>query len=612
MCGIVGYLGNKSAVEIVIEGLKALEYRGYDSAGIAVIENEDLIVTRSKGKIVDLENKIDGRFKSATIGIGHTRWATHGKPSDHNSHPHSDCKGEISLVHNGIIENFLELRKSLTDAGHIFTSDTDTEVIAHLIESYYKGNLLQAVSKAVKELTGAYSLAIICKNEPDTIITARKDSPLIIGIGEDEYFIASDIPAIMQHTKDYIVMDDYELASVTREGIVVYDAALEPVEKEILRINWTVDAAQKSGYEHFMAKEIFEQPVALQNTLKGRISEDKSRIFFDDFNFDSDLLKKASCITVVACGTSYHAGLIGKSAIESILRIPVNVEIASEFRYKDPIIDEKSIVIVISQSGETADTLAALRESKSRGAYVIAITNVLGSAISREANSVIYTYAGPEIAVASTKAYITQLMALYLLTMYFAQESGVLEKEQIAEYIMALCKLPEQVKEILEKLDKQILKSSEYFNDWQDCFFIGRGMDYAVSMEGALKLKEISYIHAEAYASGELKHGTIALIDEGVPVIALCTQGKLIEKAINNIEAVKSRGAKVFGIGFDDESKEKLKDVFDEGLYLPQTLDMFAPVLTVVPMQLLSYYVATSRGCNPDQPKNLAKSVTVE
>lgn len=610
MCGIVGYLGDRLAAEVIIDGLKSLEYRGYDSAGIAVIEDDKLKVTRSKGKIVDLKQKMGEDYKFAHIGIGHTRWATHGKPSDENSHPHRDCTGKFAVVHNGIIENFLELRKSLIAEGHRFSSDTDTEVVAHLVEKYYQGDLLQAVTQATKDLRGAYAIVVISEADPDILVAARKDNPLIIGLGKGEMLFASDVPAIMKYTKEYIIMEDDEVAVLTKTSTVVYKE-LQPISKPVQTVNWSMDAAQKGGYKHFMVKEIYEQPKALRSTLKGRISEDGKRVIFDAFNFDAKRFLEANKITIVACGTSYHAGLIGKDIMESLLRVPVEVEIASEFRYRDPIIDEKSVVIVISQSGETADTLAALRESKQRGAAVIAISNVVGSAIAREADAVIYTYAGPEIAVASTKAYITQLMALYLLTLYVAGETGKLSDEAIGRYLQSCTKLPEQVEAILKDCAELLNQQSQYLVGWEDCFFIGRGMDYAVSLEGALKLKEISYIHAEAYAAGELKHGTIALIDEGVPVIALCTQQKLLDKVVSNIVQVKARGAKVFGIAFEDD-RAALSDVLEMGIYLPQTENMFAPVLTVVPMQLLAYLVATGRGCNPDQPKNLAKSVTVE
>ncbi|MCL2678573.1 MAG: glutamine--fructose-6-phosphate transaminase (isomerizing), partial [Clostridiales bacterium] len=538
----------------------------------------------------------------------HTRWATHGRPSDENSHPHTDCLGKIAVVHNGIIENYLELKEFLLAEGHIFTSETDTEVIAHLLEHFYEGDLPFALNQAAKLLRGSFAIVALCQDSPNLLAAARKDSPLIIGLGEGEFFFASDIPALISHTRDIIIMEDGETAVLTRQGAQVY-FDMQPVSKEIQRISWDVSAAQKGGYEHFMLKEICEQPWALRQTLKGRVSPDMRGVEFSEFAMSREELERVSRVFIVACGTSYHAGMVGKYFMEKLLRLPVEIDIASEFRHRDPIIDKNTLVLVISQSGETADTIAALRESKSRGARVLAITNVLGSSIAREADDVIFTWAGPEIAVASTKAYITQLMALYLLTLYFAQTLGHLTPEELRPVIKALYRLPNQVQEIIDRLSPQIKELSRKFNGHENTFFIGRGLDYAAALEGALKLKEISYIHAEAYAAGELKHGPLALIVDGLPVLALCTQKDVLEKSVSNVKEVKARDAYVIALAFADN--ESIRDCADDVLYLPPAPDFLSPILTVAPLQLLAYYAAVSRGCDVDQPRNLAKSVTV-
>ena len=609
MCGIVGYIGKRHAVPILLKGLKSLEYRGYDSAGIAVVEGDHLSITRSCGKMDRLIEKIGDDYCKSTIGIGHTRWATHGRPSDENSHPHTDCGGNIAAVHNGIIENYLELREWLDREGHTFSSETDTEVIPHLVEHYYQGDFLSAVTQAVKELRGSFATVIVCGDQPDTLIAARRESPLIIGIGEDEYFFASDIPALIEHTRNIIIMEDNEIAVLTREGVVVYRDG-KPVEKSVVKITWDAEAAQKGGYDHYMLKEINEQPWALSQTLKGRIAKDRQGVELSELTLTADDLKKIKKIAIVACGTAYHAGLVGKYVMEKLLRIPVYVDIASEYRYRDPLVNDETLVIVVSQSGETADTLAALRESKKRGAHTIAITNVLGSTISREADNVVYTWAGPEIAVASTKAYITQLLAIYLVTLSFAKSLGKMDKDELSVIIEQLYRLPEKVQDILDQNTDAMKGIASYFKNWDDAFFVGRGMDYAVALEGSLKLKEISYIHAEAYAAGELKHGTLALIQQDVPVLALCTQRSVLEKTISNIKEIKARDAHIIGIAFT--GMEAVAKVVDDILYIPETLDILAPVLTVVPLQLLAYYAAVYRDCNVDQPRNLAKSVTVE
>jgi len=609
MCGIVGYIGKRQAMPVLLKGLKSLEYRGYDSAGIAVIENQELFLVRSLGKIASLENKIGGDYGQSTIGIGHTRWATHGRPSDVNSHPHTDCPRNIAMVHNGIIENYLELRQWLVAEGHVFRSETDTEVLPHLVEHYYQGDLLTAVTEATKKLRGSYATVAICKDNPEMLVAARKDNPLIIGIGEGEYFFASDIPALIEYTRQIILMEDGEVAVITRDGIAVY-CDLQPVEKKIMTIDWDTEAAQKGGYPHFMLKEIHEQPLALQQTLKGRINPDMSGVKLPEVDLPDEYLAQINKIAIVACGTAYHAGIVGKYVMEKILRIPVDVDIASEYRYRDPLIDEQTLVVVISQSGETADTVAALRESRKRGAKVVAITNVVGSTVSREADYVIYNWAGPEIAVASTKAYSTQLVAIYLLTFHIAKLLQKLSAKELRPLLEALYHVPQKVQSILENTEEEMRDIAASFMDWEDSFFIGRGLDYAVALEGSLKLKEISYIHAEAYAAGELKHGTLALIVENVPVVALCTQRDLLEKTISNIKEIKARDAYIIGLTFDDI--REVAQVVDKTIYLPLIADLFAPVLSVVPLQLLSYYAASIRGCDVDQPRNLAKSVTVE
>ncbi len=609
MCGIVGYIGYRKAIPILLAGLKSLEYRGYDSAGIAVIEDGQLQIMRNTGKIIALEEKIGADQGEATIGIGHTRWATHGRPCDENSHPHSDCHGDIAMVHNGIIENYLDLREWLQNQGHIFLSETDTEVLPHLVEHFYTGDLVAAVQKAIAKVRGSYATVAICKNNPDMLVAARKDSPLVIGIGDGEYFFASDIPALIEYTRKIMILQDGEIAVLTRDGIIVYQDG-QTVEKEIMTIDWDCEAAKKGGYDHFMIKEIHEQPLALRQTLKGRIAEDFSHVQLPEIKMTAEQLAACNKIAIVACGTAYHAGLVAKYVIEKTLRLPVEVDIASEFRYRNPLIDEKTLLIVISQSGETADTLAALKEGKKRGSHVVAITNVLGSSISREADDVIYTWAGPEIAVASTKAYITQLLAIYLLTFYLAQSLGKTDSEEIKEVLTNLYDLPEKVQQILDNLAPAVQDIADSFVGFEDSFYVGRGLDYAVALEGALKMKEISYIHAEAYAAGELKHGTLALIEQNIPVIAICTQASIMEKTISNIKEIKARDANIISLALT--GMEEMGKVSDYVVYLPQTIDILAPILSVVPLQMLSYYVAKARGCDIDQPRNLAKSVTVE
>ncbi len=609
MCGIVGYIGPKSVVPILIDGLKKLEYRGYDSAGIAVIEDGKVLVEKSVGRLTKLEEKLDAYMPEAHIGIGHTRWATHGRPSDANSHPHTDCSGEIAVVHNGIIENYLELREELEAQGHVFKSETDTEVLPHLVESFYKGDLVDAVRQVIGKVEGSYAMVALCKNEPGKLVAARKDSPLVVGLGKDEYFLASDIPATLAYTRDNYILNDGEIAILTKDGVQITDVVGNVVEKEVFHVQWDAVAAEKGGYPHFMLKEIYEQPKAIRETFSGRISADNKEVVLKELGMTEEDIKSLRHVFIVACGTAYHAGMVGKYIIEDLARIPVTVDIASEFRYRNPIIHKGDLVIVISQSGETADTLAALRESKKAGARILAVTNVVGSSVSREADDVLYTWAGPEIAVASTKAYTTQLIAMMLLGVHFAKIRGTVHNDYVEGLIKGIRELPDQAQSILNDLEEfeSFLKQ---YAECQNTFFLGRGLDYAVAMEGCLKLKEISYMHAEAYAAGELKHGTLALIVDGVPVVALATQMDLYDKMVSNIKEVKARDAQVIGVTF--AGNKELKKVVDHVVYIPETDKVLAPVLTVIPLQLLAYHIACARGCDVDKPRNLAKSVTVE
>ncbi len=609
MCGIVGYIGNRDSQEVLLSGLKKLEYRGYDSAGVAVYTGMTLEVTKSQGKIAVLESRLNEAPLRGTIGIGHTRWATHGKPSDVNSHPHVDNSQQFSVVHNGIIENFMSLREELTAAGHVFASETDTEVISHLIASLYEGDIVVAVQRAVKRMRGAYAIAVLCEQEPDRLVAVRLASPLIIGIGEGENFIGSDIPAILEYTRNVFILNDGEMALLTREGVDLMTIEGNPIRRESFHVDWDITTAEKAGFDHFMLKEIFEQPKAYQDTMGSRISESGDRVVLPEFTLGEDVLRGIRAIQIVACGTAMHAGLVGKQLIEKLVRVPVEVDVASEYRYRDPIVTSETLVIVVSQSGETADTLAGLREAKRRGAKVLAITNVVGSSVAREADDVITTWAGPEIAVASTKAYTSQLIAFTLLAIYLGQVRETVGAGEARELIAALQKLPKQVTHILDESEKfKLLAERVAAHD--NLFFIGRGVDYAVAQEGSLKLKEISYIHSEAYAAGELKHGTLALIEEGIPVIALATQETVFEKTVSNIIEVKARGAYVLGIA--NAGNEELAKSVDEVYHIPRTLELLTPALAVVPMQLLAYYASLARGNDVDKPRNLAKSVTVE
>lgn len=609
MCGIVGYVGDRSAAPFLIDGLKRLEYRGYDSAGIAVYDGEKTEVVKREGRLSRLEESLNGNFTKGFLGIGHTRWATHGKPSDINAHPHTDCSGNIIVVHNGIIENYQEIREWLKERGHRFRTEVDTEVIPHLIEEYYQGDLVSAVQKTLEWIRGSFALGILSGEEPDKIIAVRKDSPLVVGLGNGENYIASDIPAILEHTRKVYILKDGHMAVVKKDRVDLMDFKGRKVEQEVFDVKWDAVAAEKSGYPHFMLKEIHEQPRALKDTMTGRIDPERGDIRLDDITIKAEDLGNIDKIFIVACGTAYHAGIVGKHVIERLTRIPVEVDIASEFRYRDPMVDERTIVIIISQSGETADTLAALRESKKRGARIIAITNVVGSSVSRETEDVLYTWAGPEIAVASTKAYSTQLVSLYMLALKMALEKGTIDREEAVEIMRELKQLPEKAQRIIGG-EQKIKELAEQYSKWDDVFFIGRGLDYAVALEGSLKLKEISYIHAEAYPAGELKHGTLALITKGIPVISLVTQEHLYEKTLSNIKEVEAREATVIAVAM--EGDENIKKNANHVIYIPRTIPFLTPVLTVIPLQLFAYYAAVARGCDVDKPRNLAKSVTVE
>ncbi|MBC7075944.1 MAG: glutamine--fructose-6-phosphate transaminase (isomerizing) [Syntrophomonadaceae bacterium] len=606
MCGIMGYVGRGNAVPVIIDGLSKLEYRGYDSSGIAVYNGGEIHVNKKKGRLADMVSALGEKWPESNLGIGHTRWATHGVPEDRNAHPHSDCSGRIVLVHNGIIENYAVLRRELILEGHDFVSETDTEVLAHLIEKYYQGSLEQAVRKALSYVQGSFALAVISRDEPDRIIAARRDSPLIIGLNEGEKYVASDIPAVLERTADVYILEDNEFAVITPDAVKITDFSGNPVKKEIFKVPWDPVSAEKAGYDHFMLKEIHEQPEALRKTLRGRIKD--GAVDFAELQID-DAIKNMGKIYIVACGTAYHAGLVGRLAIEKLARIPVETDIASEFRYRDVLWAPNDLMIVISQSGETADTLAALREARRNKVKVLAVTNVVGSSVAREADRVIYTHAGPEIAVASTKAYSTQLAVMYLLALYMAQVKGTCSNDEILRLSSELLYMDTIVEQVLKEQEK-IKELAWRYREVESTFFLGRGFDYAVAMEGALKLKEISYIHAEAYAAGELKHGPLALIENGVPVLALISQDNLVEKTMSNIKEVKARGAVVIAV-----CKENLQEACqecDEQVLLPDVNPILAPIAAVVPLQVFAYYMAVFRGADVDKPRNLAKSVTVE
>lgn len=609
MCGIVGYIGSQNAQEFVIDGLEKLEYRGYDSAGIAVnTGGNSFEIVKKVGRLQNLADALKEKPLQGTMAIGHTRWATHGKPSDENSHPHYNRTKDIVVVHNGIIENYLELKRDLTKKGYIFQSETDTEVVAHLLSEIYEGDLLEATKKLLTIIKGAFALGIMSVKEPDRLIAVRKESPLIVGLGKGENFIASDIPAILKHTRDVYLIENGEIVEIKRDSVKIMDSQGKEVKREITHIEWDMEAASKGGYEYFMEKEIYEQPEVLIETLNSRIDEERN-INFDDAGLTKEYLKGVNNVYIVACGTAYHAGLVGKYIIEKKTRIKVDVEVASEFRYRNPVIDNNTLVIVLSQSGETLDTLEAMKEAKRNGARVVAITNVVGSSIAREADHVIYTWAGPEIAVASTKAYTTQMVILYLLATDMAIKFGKITRAEYENDITGLFRLKSKIEEVLTYADK-IKEVADKIKDQNSMFYLGRGLDYVIAVEGALKSKEISYIHSEAFASGELKHGTIALIEEGVPVVINVTQSALFDKSVSNIKEVAARGAYVIAIA--KEGNTVVEEVADEVFYIPDVADEYTGFLSIIIHQLLAYYLSKLKGNDVDKPRNLAKSVTVE
>ena len=624
MCGIVGYVGKKQVVPVIIDGLRRLEYRGYDSAGIAVAGNGDgLQVRRAEGKLRNLEEVIRAKPLDGTYGIGHTRWATHGRPSEENAHPHRDCTGRIVVVHNGIVENYLSLKRKLIEEGHKFTTETDTEVIAHLVEKNFlkSGNghrppLEDAVRKAVKELTGVFALSVIAADDPNKIVAARNGPPAVIGLGKDEYFVASDVPAILYHTRDLFFLGDGDLAVITADGVKLTDFDGKPVDRQIQHVTWDPIMAEKGGFKHFMLKEIYEQPRAVKDTTLGSVSQDTGHIFLEEMEITEAEFRAAKKINIAACGTSWHAGQAGKFMIESLARIPVEVDYASEWRYRDPIIPSDTITLLITQSGETADTIAAQREAKAKGSKTLAICNVVGSMVTREAQGTIYTHAGPEIGVASTKAFTAQLTALYLFALYLGQVRGTLSPEQLKSEVHELTRLPGKLEQILTHEEK-CEELAKTYSRAQDFLFLGRGIHYPIALEGALKLKEVSYIHAEGYPAGEMKHGPNALIDENLPVVIVATRDPndplsvvRYEKTMSNLKEVKARSGQVIALA--TEGDEEIKEAADHVIYVPAAPEELAPILEIVPLQLLAYHIAVRRGCDVDQPRNLAKSVTVE
>lgn len=607
MCGIVGYIGQNEAAPVLIKGLKKLEYRGYDSAGIAVF-GDGIHVVKTKGRLADLDAKVQEMGGvEGHVGIGHTRWATHGAPSDVNSHPHTSMNGRISVVHNGIIENYLQLKAELEEKGYVFASETDTEVVAQLFDYYYDGDMVDTLIRVIGRIRGSYALGILCNEKPDEIVAVRKDSPMLVGIGENENFIASDIPALLEYTKDYYLLNDNEIVVLKKDSITILDLDKNEIKKDIYNVTWDISAAEKGGYDYFMMKEIMEQPKAFKATISPRIVDGEIKL--DDIKYTDEDIKNINRIHIIACGSAWHAAIVGKYVIEDYARIPVEVDLASEFRYRNPILDKNDVCIIISQSGETADTLAALREAKRQGIRILAIVNVVGSSIARESDDVLYTWAGPEIAVATTKGYSTQVALMYLLAMKFGQARGHLSAEEVKKLTAELELVPGYIEKLLT-MDEELKELAKAHAHANDVFVIGRGIDYAVALEGSLKLKEISYIHSEAYAAGELKHGTISLIEEGTLVVAIATQDPLYEKLVSNVKEVKARGAYVVAIA--KEGNTEIAEVADKVIYIPQINDKFTASLNVIPMQIFSYYVAIERGCDVDMPRNLAKSVTVE
>jgi glucosamine--fructose-6-phosphate aminotransferase (isomerizing) len=609
MCGIVGYIGRQEACPILVDGLKRLEYRGYDSAGVAVLGGDGIDVRKSVGKLKALEDAISGSHPAGVVGVGHTRWATHGRPSDENAHPHSDCRGRITVVHNGIIENYMALKDELTRQGHLFKSETDTEVVAHLVERYYDGDLAEAVRRAARDIEGSFAVVLLAQDEPDLIVAARRHSPLVIGLGEGENFLASDVAAFLKHTRRVVYAEDDTVAMITREGVHLTDLDGNPVDATPVVVDWDAAMAERGGYDHFMLKEIHEQPRALRETMRGRFSAAGDNVHLPELNLTDDDIRRISRIVMIACGTAYHASLAGKYAFEALCRIPVEIDVASELRYRDPVIDENTLGIVVTQSGETLDTVVGLREAKSKGAKVVAITNVVGSLAARESDGVLYTYAGPEIAVASTKAYTTQLMTLYLIALRFAEVRGTLDEKRLSELRAALWELPQQAEVILGDY-KEIQSIALRYYCFNGLLYMARGCNLASALEGALKIKEIAYIHAEGYAAGEMKHGPIAMIDPTFATVAIAVQSLTYDKMLGNIREVRARSGEVIAIA--NTHDERIGDYADRVITVPWTEEIFSPVLVAIPLQLLAYFVASERCPAIDQPRNLAKTVTVE
>ncbi len=614
MCGIIGYIGSKPVVPVLIEGLRRMEYRGYDSAGVALVSPEGISLRRSAGKLANLENAIRIEPVDGLYGVGHTRWATHGRPTEENAHPHRDCTGRIVVVHNGIIENYLELKKELQSQGHEFKTETDTEIVAHLVEREMRDDGLEnAVRRALVYMRGMFAIVLVSVEDPEKIVAVRNGPPIVVGLGQDEFFVASDIPAILAHTRDVVFLGDEEMAIITRSGVQFTDYAGRAVSKTTQRVLWDPIAAEKGGHKHFMLKEIFEQPTAARDTILGRVSLDRGQIFLEDLNIPEEMFRTLQKVTIIACGTSWHAALVGKYLIEALAQVPVEVDYGSEYRYRNPIVASNELAIVITQSGETADTLAALREAKKKGAQSIVICNVVGSMATREAQGTVYTHAGPEIGVASTKAFTSQLIALQLLALYMAQVRGTLTPAQIRDHITELLQMPQTLEQAL-KASASLDKVAERFYNRTDFLFLGRGINYPIALEGALKLKEISYIHAEGYPAGEMKHGPIALIDERMPVVAIAPNDHVFEKMIGNVQEAKARGGSV--IALTTEGDPRMAGVLDPQsdviVPMPATTALLTPIVMTIPLQLLAYHIAVRRGCDVDQPRNLAKSVTVE
>ena len=613
MCGIIGYIGSKPVVPVLLDGLRRMEYRGYDSAGVAVVSSEGISLRRSAGKLVNLESAIRAQPVQGLYGVGHTRWATHGRPTEENAHPHSDCTGRIIVVHNGIIENYLELKRELQSGGHDFKTETDTEIVAHLVEREMQGDRLEhAVRRALRFLRGMFALVLVSADDPEKIVAVRNGPPIVVGLGDDEFFVASDIPAVLSHTRDVVFLGDEEMAVISRSGVAFTDYGGREVSKTTQRVMWDPIAAEKGGHRHFMLKEIYEQPSAARDTILGRVSLDRGRIFLEDLHISDEAFQTLEKVTIVACGTSWHAGLVGKYLIEALTQLPVEVDYGSEYRYREPIVAAQELTVVITQSGETADTLAALREARRKGASSVAICNVVGSMATREADGTVYTHAGPEIGVASTKAFTSQLVALHLLALHIAQLRGSLSADDVRRHIEGLLQIP-QILEQAVKASRATEKVAERFYNRTDFLFLGRGINYPIALEGALKLKEISYIHAEGYPAGEMKHGPIALIDERMPVVAIAPNDRVFEKMAANVQEAKARGGSVIAITTEGDTRmAEVLDANDVVLPMPATTALLSPIVMTIPLQLLAYHIAVRRGCDVDQPRNLAKSVTVE